>query len=96
MNTASWCRYNKVVPKCLYDSPTAAWWSRWESGGGQREDLIVHIEQNADYDGLAVAWGVGNKKASVEECGEACRLHKPNPKGGVNPVPMLNWDKARL
>lgn len=79
------CRYNKVVPKCLYDSPAAVWWSQWEATGGQRADLRVHIERHADYDGLAVAWGIGNTKASVEECGEACRAHQPNPKGGAAP-----------
>lgn len=31
----------------------------------------------ADYDGLAVAWGVGNKKRTLEECARACKEHVP-------------------
>ena len=76
------CRYANVVPQCLVDSPTARWWFDWEASGGKPDDLIMHIEKNADFDGLAVGWGIGNKKASVEECGEACRAHRRNPQGG--------------
>ena len=76
-------RYDHVVTKCLYDSPSAKWQSKWEAEGGKRADLVAHYERNADYDGLAVGWGIGNKKASIEACGEACRAHKPKPAGGV-------------
>lgn len=80
--------YAHVEPKCLYSSPAAKWWKEWEAGGGQRQDLVVHIEKSADYDGLAVAWGIGNTKASVEECAEACRAHKANPGGSLfEPLP---------
>ena len=81
-----------MVDKCLYDSPSALWWIDWKAHGGQVADLEVHIDRNADYDGLAVAWGIGNTKLRVEECGEACRAHKPNPDGGEQPSPgALTW-----
>ena len=70
------------MPQCLIDSPSAKWWFDWEAAGGKPEDLVVHVERHADFDGLAVGWGIGNKKASAEECGEACRAHRRNPKGG--------------
>ena len=44
------------------------WWKNYYLKGGKQEDLIAHIEKGGDYDGLAVAWGLGNKKASAEEC----------------------------
>ena len=75
-------RYAHVVPQCLLDSPSAKWWFAWERMGGKAKDLVMHIERNADFDGLAVGWGIGHKKASVEECGEACRAHVRNPDGG--------------
>ncbi len=75
-------RYAHVVPQCLVDSPSAKWWFDWEASGGKPDDLVMHIERHADFDGLAVGWGIGNKKASVEECGEACRAHRRNPQGG--------------
>ncbi len=75
-------RYAHVVPQCLVDSPSAKWWFDWEAGGGKPADLVVHLERHADFDGLAVGWGIGNKKASAEECGEACRTHRRNPQGG--------------
>jgi hypothetical protein len=59
-------RYAHVKPECLYASPAAKWWQAWEAGGGRREDLVVHIERNADFDGLAVAWGIGNTKVCCE------------------------------
>ncbi|GLI68829.1 hypothetical protein VaNZ11_013371 [Volvox africanus] len=70
--------YAHVVPKCLEDSPTAKWWAEYYASGGKQADLVVHIEKQADYDGLAVYWGINNKKASVEECAEHCKKHMPN------------------
>lgn len=52
-----------------------------------QEDLIVHIERGADYDGIAVAWGMGNKKASLEECALACKRHVPPGVGAC----ALSW-----
>eukprot|EP00959_Pyramimonas_sp_CCMP1952_P134961 2824000-Pyramimonas_sp.AAC.1 len=31
------------------------------------------MEDGADYDGLAVQWGIGNKKATAADCEAACR-----------------------
>jgi hypothetical protein len=59
----------------LYASPAAKWWQAWEAGGGRREELAVHIERNADFDGLAVAWGIGNTKVGCERC-KRTRLHR--------------------
>ncbi len=84
-------RYAHVVPQCLIDSPSAKWWFDWEATGGKPEDLVVHIELHADFDGLAVGWGIGNKKASAEECGEACRAHRRNPKGGGSGFRNRSW-----
>eukprot|EP00195_Chlamydomonas_chlamydogama_P006959 CAMPEP_0202890758 /NCGR_PEP_ID=MMETSP1392-20130828/1065_1 /ASSEMBLY_ACC=CAM_ASM_000868 /TAXON_ID=225041 /ORGANISM="Chlamydomonas chlamydogama, Strain SAG 11-48b" /LENGTH=281 /DNA_ID=CAMNT_0049574389 /DNA_START=136 /DNA_END=978 /DNA_ORIENTATION=- len=74
--------YTHVVPKCLEDSPTAKWWKDYYASGGRQEDLQVHIERASDYDGLAVAWGINNKKATPEECGAACLHHKVGTVGG--------------
>eukprot|EP00192_Tetraselmis_astigmatica_P019605 CAMPEP_0117651294 /NCGR_PEP_ID=MMETSP0804-20121206/2014_1 /TAXON_ID=1074897 /ORGANISM="Tetraselmis astigmatica, Strain CCMP880" /LENGTH=213 /DNA_ID=CAMNT_0005457259 /DNA_START=299 /DNA_END=940 /DNA_ORIENTATION=+ len=54
----------------------------WEAAGGQASDLMVHMEEEADYDGLAVGWGINNKKQSALECAEACRNHRPGPHVG--------------
>eukprot|EP00884_Botryococcus_braunii_P023092 jgi/Botrbrau1/9467/Bobra.0252s0088.1 len=74
--------YAHVVPACLESSPTNTYWKKWVASGGTPDQLVVHIERNADYDGLAVGWGIGNTKATVEECAEACRNHKPGPHVG--------------
>ncbi len=70
-------RYSHVVPKCLEDSPTAKWWGEYYAAGGKQSDLVVHIEKGGDYDGLAVAWGINNKKATAEECAAQCLEHMP-------------------
>lgn len=69
--------YSHVVPKCLEESPTAKWWAAYYKAGGKQSELVVHIEKGADYDGLAVAWGLGNKKGSAEECALQCLQHMP-------------------
>jgi hypothetical protein len=113
--------YAHVKPECLEGSPTNQWWQQHKP---TPDDLDVHIERAADYDGLAggyhnfvagrpsvalcttsakwqtwhvscglrrlhplkrlqpgvvaaVGWGIGNTKASIEECAEACRQHVP-------------------
>ena len=71
------------MPKCLEDSPTAKWWAEYYAAGGQQSDLVVHIEKGGDYDGLAVAWGINNKKASAEECAAQCLTHKPSKELGA-------------
>lgn len=69
--------YAHIKPECLHASKTAQWWE--EVKPDPFTDLVAHIEHNADYDGVAVAWGINNKKRNVEECARACREHKPNP-----------------
>lgn len=72
--------YTKVDPTCLKNSPTAQWWF---SSSSQNPDyfstqhLNAIIEHSADYDGVAVRWGIGFTKSSVEECAEACQSHTP-------------------
>lgn len=88
--------YAHVEPDCLKRSPTAQWWAKQNP---QPEDLDIHIERRADYDGLAVAWGIDNKKQSAEECAEACLLHKPNPDDdyfGSLPCNSFVWCSAAV
>lgn len=68
--------YAKVDPSCLRASPAALW---WYSHRPAPNDLDIHLERRADYDGLAVRWGIGHTLGSVEACGEACRQHVPTP-----------------
>lgn len=74
--------YAHVDARCLEGSPTNVWWQRAKLAPG---DLEAHIEQRADYDGVAVAWGIGNKKGSIEECAAACKAHMPPGVGECGP-----------
>lgn len=78
--------YAHVNATCLEESPTAQWWKKYYSRGGNQSDLVVHIERHADYDGLAVVWGIGNNYDTVEQCAEHCKRHMP----GVVPGPFIN------
>eukprot|EP00955_Chlamydomonas_euryale_P037451 350767-Chlamydomonas_euryale.AAC.2 len=69
--------YSHVDPKCLEESPTAKWWAEYFRRGFRQQDLVAHVEDRADFDGLAVKWGIGNKKASVEDCAAECLAHVP-------------------
>lgn len=82
--------YAHVTPRCLVESPAAQWWNKTNP---KPEDLDIHLERHADYDGLAVRWGIGHKKASLEECGEACRQHVPKGDGpyGWLPCNAFAW-----
>ena len=64
---------------CLRASPTARWWQAAAGKGqlGERGALEAHVEERADYDGVAVKWGLGNKAASAAACGQACLDHVP-------------------
>lgn len=76
----AWDAYASVNDTCLLNSPTARWWlaARDRVGlAGLAAQSVIHIEERADYDGLAVRWGIGHKKESVEACAKACLLHKP-------------------
>lgn len=60
-------RYAHVDPTCLEASPTAQWWKSWLTKvEGDVKQLQVHFEYEADYDGLAVGWGINNKKATAQ------------------------------
>ncbi|XRB14699.1 hypothetical protein RI054_08g45390 [Pseudoscourfieldia marina] len=69
--------YSHVSPDCLERSPTNVAWQRFVKGGGSNKQLVSHEEVSADYDGLAVAWGPNNKKASWQDCAQACKDHVP-------------------
>jgi hypothetical protein len=38
------------------------------AAGGSYQDLVVHIEPQADYDGIAVKWGINHKRATAQVC----------------------------
>jgi hypothetical protein len=69
--------YAHVEPDCLERSPTAVLYLRLLAEG---TPLVPFVEERADYDGLAVRWGIGNKKSNANECQEACRRCGPGPK----------------
>ncbi|KAL4430553.1 hypothetical protein ABPG77_005793 [Micractinium sp. CCAP 211/92] len=85
--------YAHVEPPCLEGSPTNKW---WQENKPRPDDLDIWIEREADYDGLAVGWGIGNTKASIEECAEACRQHVPEGDGpfGKLPCNAFAWCSA--
>ena len=70
-------RYAHVNPECLEASPTNTWWHEWQSSGASKEHAQAVLEQNADYDGLAVVWGIGHTTQTAEDCAEACRSYSP-------------------
>lgn len=86
------CRYAHVKPECLEASPTAKWWAAYYARGGKQSDLVSHMERRADYDGLAVVWGIGNNYATPEECGEHCKRHMPLAvQGPFTKLPCNAW-----
>jgi hypothetical protein len=58
-------RYSHVNASCLEQSPTNLWHKAYLASGGRNDDLIAHIDERSDYDGLAVAWGIGNKEGTI-------------------------------
>lgn len=46
-------------------------------------------EKHADYDGVAVKWGLGHKAESAAECCMKCKLFKPGP--GGQPCNVWVW-----
>lgn len=86
--------YAHVDAKCLLASPTAvAWRALHPHGGKSGEGLDCHTEENVSLDGLAVGWGIGNKKDSAEQCCQACRDHVPGPHvgGPFQDLPCNAW-----
>jgi hypothetical protein len=62
---------------CLENSPTNLWFSTFIAQGGHPRNLIAHIDERSDYDGLAVAWGINNKKGGLatlqrKHCSTSC------------------------
>lgn len=72
--------YASVKPACLEASATAQQFNHSEAA---RMAQTVWFEEHASYDGLAVAWGVGNKKANAAACADACRRHVADPRLGM-------------
>jgi hypothetical protein len=60
-----WYRYAHVNVTCLENSPANLWFSAFIAQGGHPQNLIAHIDERTDYDGLAVAWGINNKKRKL-------------------------------
>jgi hypothetical protein len=83
--------YADTSPECLLRSPTARWTLRRAAvvaAGGALPPLEAHLDREADYDGLAVVWGVGHKAVSLEDCAARCAAHVPDPSGdGFAPLP---------
>jgi len=59
--------YAHVNETCLRQSPTATGYKK-----GIDPTITARIDRFADYDGIAVKWGIDNKVSSVEECAEQC------------------------
>jgi hypothetical protein len=71
--------YSHVDPDCLERSGTAA---QFDTAEAARMAQVAWVEEGASYDGLAVAWGIGNKKPTAAACADACRRHVPDPPAG--------------
>lgn len=81
--------YAHVDPKCFEASPTAMEYASLLAAGTRLE---AFHELGADYDGLGVRWGIGHTKSTWEQCEEACRVHRPSPKGGpFSKLPCNTW-----
>ena len=69
--------YVSADPGCLGRSGTARAYRRVREGAAGRLEWALWQEERADYDGLAVRWGVGWKQESARACAEACLAHEP-------------------
>eukprot|EP00775_Hariotina_reticulata_P013419 gene13419-13547_t len=69
--------YTHINVTCLKRSPTARYYQEYLAAGGHLQDMVVHIEQHADYDGVAVRWGIKHKFKSILACAKACWQHQP-------------------
>lgn len=82
-------RYAHVSPECIEQSPTNMWWQEWRRSGASKQHAEAVLEEHADYDGIAVVWGIGHFKQTVEECAEACRTYEPRLNLGGQPAHRL-------
>lgn len=57
--------YRHVNVSCILQSPTARWFRDYLAAGGRYEDMVVHIEQQADYDG---GWGLQMQTSASCTC----------------------------
>ena len=83
--------YAHVVPECFDASATNR---EFDRSAAARERNVAWFEPHASYDGLAVAWGIGNVKQTARECAEACRAHVPPGKARGGPfgdLPCNAW-----
>jgi len=81
--------YAHVEVPCLERSPTAL---QYTALVRSRERLEAHAEAGADYDGLAVRWGIGHTVPTWEACERACRDHDPaNASGPFRALPCNVW-----
>jgi len=83
--------YAKVNLTCLAMSVTAREFDASTTG---RERLVVHAEEHASYDGVAVRWGIHHTTQTAAECAKRCREHvvKPNGTGAeVLPCNVFVW-----
>lgn len=69
--------YAHVSPECLESSPTNTWWHEWQQSGASKEHASAVLEEHANYDGIAVVWGIGHFTPTAEDCAEACRSYEP-------------------
>ncbi|GMH42732.1 hypothetical protein BSKO_10651 [Bryopsis sp. KO-2023] len=87
--------YAHVDYQCLLDSPTGVKYVEFynaslAAGKEVPEWGTVYLE-NADIDGIAVGWGIGNTKATGRECEQACLEHKPLEGGPLQALPCNTW-----
>lgn len=72
--------YSHVDEACLHASPVARWWRDARAQLGPEvlaAEMRVHVDRHADYDGVAVRWGIGHTQPSLEACAQACLAHEP-------------------
>lgn len=73
----------------MEQSPTNMWWQEWRQSGASKQHAEAVLEEHADYDGIAVVWGIGHFKQTVDECAEACRTYEPRLNLGGQPTHRL-------
>ena len=66
-------------PKCFLESPTSRTYAKLLEAG---TPLVPFVDLAADYDGLGVRWGIGNKMKTWQDCEDNCRKFRPTGGGG--------------
>ena len=87
--------YAHVAPRCVEQSPTATRYAALLRAHGSEMGSVLeaHHELHADYDGLGVRWGIGNKKPTWQACEASCRAFNPASSGGApfRGLPCNTW-----